>query len=149
MKKSLNTVLISTLLFSVTLYASEKLDLNYYKNITIDSHYDDEDFTFMQKFMKENPQKDVKVIENPTFTCKDAGFTEKEMYQDLVLYGVKTKDGKVIQSEEKKEGSFKAEHAKKYFKKTSNGEATCVEIVRYKGSEHYGTKNYAILRGKR
>ena len=149
MKKILNAVLISSMLFSVSLYASEKLDLKYYKDITIDSHYDDEDFTFMQKFMKKHPQKDVKIVKNPTFSCKDAGFTEKEMYQDLVLYGTKTKDGKLVQSEEKKEGSFKAEHAKKYFKKTTKGEATCVEIVRYEWSEHYGTKNYAILRGKR
>ncbi len=149
MKKGLNAVLISSVLFSVSLYASEKLDLKYYKDITIDSHYDDKDFEFMQKFMKQNPQKDVKIVENPTFSCKDAGFTEKEMYQDLVLYGTKTKDGKLVQSEEKKDGSFKAEHAKKYFKKTTKGESTCVEIVRYKGSEHYGTKNYAILRGKR
>lgn len=149
MKRVLNIILISNVLFSVSLYASEKLNLKYYKYITIDSHYDDKDFDFMQKFMRQNPQKDVKIIENPTFTCKDAGFTKKEMYQDLVLYGTKSKDGKLVQSEDKKEGSFKAEHTKKYFKKTSNGEATCIEIVRYKGSEHYGKKNYAILRDKR
>ncbi len=136
---------IAILILSASLYASQ-LNLKYYKNIMIDHNYDDKDFTFMYQFMTQHPQKDVKIIKNPNFTCKDAGFTQKEMYQDLLLYG-KIVNGKLIQSEKK--GGFKAEHAKKYFKKTTKGTASCVEIFRYKGSEHYGTKNYAILRGKR
>lgn len=141
MKKFLSAIVI----ISANLCASQ-VNLKYYENITIDHNYDDKDFAFMFKFMTQHPQKDVKIIKNPKFTCLDAGFSKKEMYQNLVLYG-KIVNGKLIQSEQK--GGFKAEHAKKYFKKTAKGEATCVEIFRYKGSEHYGSKNYAILRDKR
>ena len=147
MKKRLSSVLIASIIGVMGLHASEQIDLKYYQDITIDHYHDDQDFTMMQQFMKQYPEKDVKLIENPTFSCEDAGFTKKEMYQNLTLYGTKTKEGKVVQSEKK--GDFKAETAKKYFKKTAKGQATCVEIVRYKGSELYGTKHFAILRGKR
>ena len=147
MKKALGLVFIISMTLITGLNASQHLNLKQYKDITIDNHYSDKDFAFMYQFMKQHPQKDVKIIENPTFSCNDAGFTQKEIYQDFVLYGTKTKEGKVLQSERK--GDFKAETSKKYLKKTAKGEATCIEIVRYKGSELYGTKNYAILRGKR
>ncbi|SFV90851.1 hypothetical protein MNB_SV-4-653 [hydrothermal vent metagenome] len=147
MKKVMTAVCMTGMILGKICNASEHVNLKYYKDITIEHNHNDNDFTLMQQFMKQHPQKDVKIIENPAFNCKDTGFTQKEMYQDLVLYGTKTKDGKVVQSEKK--GDFKAEHTKKYFKKTAKGEATCVEIVRYKGSELYGTKHYAILRGKR
>lgn len=147
MKKATSMVCVIGIVLGTISNASEQINLKNYRDIMIDHYHNDQDFTFMQQFMKQHPQKDVKLIENPSFSCQDAGFTPKEMYQDLVLYGEKDKEGKVVQSEKK--GNFKAEHAKKYLKKTAHGEATCVEIVRYKGSELYGTKHYAILRGKR
>ncbi len=147
MKNIITTVLAAGMLYSTGSYAAEQPNPKHYSDITIEHHHNDKDFALMQQFMKQHPQKDVKIIENPTFGCEDAGFTHKEMYQKLVLYGIKTKEGKVILSEKK--GDFKAESAKKYFKKTADGQATCVEIVRYKGSELYGTKHYTILRGKR
>ena len=146
MKNILNTVLIAGVVSVTCSYASERTDPKHYSDITIEHNHNDKDFALMQQFMKQHPQKGVKIIENPAFGCEDAGFTHKEMYQNLVLYGTKTKEGKVTLSEKK--GGFKAESAKKYFKKTANGKRTCVEITRYKGSELYGSKHYAILRGK-
>ena len=147
MKRIMTVLCMSGMIWGSLSNASEEVNLKYYKDITIDHYHNNKDFTFMQQFMKQHPQKDVRLIENPAFSCEDAGFTSKEIYQHLVLYGKKNKEGKIVQSE--KGGDFKAESTKKYFKKTAHGEATCVEIVRYKGSELYGTKHYAILRGKR
>lgn len=130
----IGAVVMATGLF-MSANASAKIDLTKYNNIEIEKNLSKAE---MNAYKRDAKAMGIKGIANPTFSCKDAGYTKKYIMAEGTMYGTKRKDGNINVSGE---GDFKVYSFIKYFKDGN----FCVEKTYAKGDSRYGKGSFALL----
>ena len=116
--------------------AGKTIDKKNYKNITIEKNVSAKE---IKAYLRDGKEMGIRVIENPKFSCTDAGYKKSNLFEKGTLYGTKQKDGNVAVGQK---GDFKVYSFVKYFK---DG-AFCVEKTYAKDDSKYGKGSMAVLR---